>query len=522
MKTNWVRALASGLILSSMMAGCGDDATTPPATDAGAVDSGAVDSGAVDSGAVDSGAVDAGRADSGPTDAGATDAGATDAGPTDAGAADAGRGDAAVAALQTSGGVSRVATTAAPAEGTAIFLRLRTAAGAPPTGATAVSVTGPTGWNGGMPFTFNYPANGNFFGTYPAIAPVNGMYTVSMTVDGAPVTSSFALNTAATPLLDPTGTVTVTNASATGLTGTWAAVPNAVSYRLAVRDTSTTPPTLVGSTRVTATTATLSGLTLDTTRTNYDVEVLAYTTNLAMPDVAEPPSPFNVSFRRVPLTFGGGGGMAVLQSSGGVSQTASTLTPTLGTAVFLRLRTAAGAAPTAPVTVTVTGPGAGTPLGWNGGMPFTTTYPANGAFFGAYPAIAPANGNYTLAATLDGAMVNSNFTIDTAAPPQLAPTASVTLSAITTAGLTATWPAVVGAVSYRLGIRDTSTTPPTLVASTRVATTTASLAGLTLDRTRTTYEAEVLAYTTNLAVTDVSAPPSPFNVSFRRVPVAIP
>lgn len=214
---------------------------------------------------------------------------------------------------------------------------------------------------------------------------------------------------------------------------------------------------------------------------------------------------------------------AALQSSGGVHRTPGTLPlSTQGTAIFMRLRNGAGAPPTAPVTVTVTGPMAGNPLGWNAGAPLTLTYPMGSNFFGAYPAVAPVTGNYTLQATVDGAPVTSNFNLDSSASPALEPSASLTLANVGSAQVDGTWAAVTGAVSYRFAVRDTSTTPPTIVKSVRVTTTTASLTGLTLDTSRTTYDAEVLAYPVDLSPADVATPPAPFNVSFRRVAVTFP
>ncbi len=143
----------------------------------------------------------------------------------------------------------------------------------------------------------------SFFGAYPSPAPVNGNYVLTATVDGAPVTTNFNLDSSAAPTLDPSASLTLSNISATQLDGSWAAVTGAVSYRFAVRDTSTTPPTIVKSVRVTTTTASLTGLTLDTTRTTYDAEVLAYPVDLSPADVATPPPVFNVSFRRTDVVF---------------------------------------------------------------------------------------------------------------------------------------------------------------------------------------------------------------------------
>jgi len=215
-------------------------------------------------------------------------------------------------------------------------------------------------------------------------------------------------------------------------------------------------------------------------------------------------------------------GMVVFQSSGGVHRTPGTVLSTQGTAIFMRLRTAAGTPPAAPVTVTVTRPMSGSPLGWNGGMPLTLTYPMGGYFFGAYPAVAPASGNYVLAATVDGAAASTNFNLDTGAPPALEPSGSLTLSNVSPTQVDGAWQAVTGAVSYRFAVRDTSTSPPTIVRSVRVTATSASLTMLTLDRARTTYDAEVLAYPVDLSPADVTTPPPAFNVSFRRVAVVFP
>ena len=148
-----------------------------------------------------------------------------------------------------------------------------------------------------------YPMGANFFGAYPGPAPVNGNYTLQAMVDGAPVTSNFNLDPAAAPALEPSAAVTLSNASTTQVDGSWTAVTSAVSYRFAVRDTSTTPPTIVKSVRVTATTASVTALTLDRSRTTYDAEVLAYPVDLSPADVATPPAPFNVSFRRTAGVF---------------------------------------------------------------------------------------------------------------------------------------------------------------------------------------------------------------------------
>lgn len=215
-------------------------------------------------------------------------------------------------------------------------------------------------------------------------------------------------------------------------------------------------------------------------------------------------------------------GMGVFQSSGGIHRTPGVPLATQGTAIFMRLRATAGTPPAAPVMVTVTGPMSGSPLGWNAGMPLTLTYPMGGNFFGAYPGVSPMSGNYVLAATLDGAPVSTNFNLDTSAPPTLEPSASLTLSNVSTAQVDGTWQAVTGAVSYRFAVRDTSTSPPTILRSVRVTTTSASLTMLTLDRSRTTYDAEVLAYPVDLSPADVTTPPPAFNVSFRRVAVVFP
>ncbi len=106
MKTIWMRSMF--IAVTALAVACGQETSTPAATDSGVTDSavsdsGGADSGATDGGATDSGATDSGATDSGATDSGATDSGgqsdasATDAGTTDAGTADAGTADAGTA-----------------------------------------------------------------------------------------------------------------------------------------------------------------------------------------------------------------------------------------------------------------------------------------------------------------------------------------------------------------------------------------------------------------------------------------
>jgi hypothetical protein len=144
------------------------------------------------------------------------------------------------------------------------------------------SLTGPTGWNNNTPSTVNVTAGDvatNSVVRYGIlfISPVSGNYQMSVTYDNETfVSQSVAVDITAAALSRPV--ITITEASTTSVSATWTSVPEAQVYYLrAVNNADGTSDKF--SSFTTTTGATISGLTLDTTKNpsvfvyafNYDV-----------------------------------------------------------------------------------------------------------------------------------------------------------------------------------------------------------------------------------------------------------
>jgi Bacterial Ig-like domain (group 2) len=113
--------------------------------------------------------------------------------------------------------------------GTAIFLRFRKANGAAPSANVPVSVTGPSDWNSANTLTLNTAAGWtNWWFSRLSLLAKSGNYTANATIDGEAYSSSFSID--ATQTLASPASVTVSNISTTGATGTWSTVTGAAGY----------------------------------------------------------------------------------------------------------------------------------------------------------------------------------------------------------------------------------------------------------------------------------------------------
>jgi hypothetical protein len=184
------------------------------------------------------------------------------------------------------------------------LIRFRSASAdaiAPGTDVTVV-ITGPSSWNAGKSFSSG-PwkfGTGGFSGWSPTViqsAVVSGAYQASTTVNGATYTSSFTVDAAQlqerVTNIAQTGTATAGSVSAS-----WTAATGAANYRFNIGDVSG----FKKDSFTTATTATVSGLTLNTTIQNsIYVGAMNFKFDAGLNVVA--PTQFNLSYAAKVITF---------------------------------------------------------------------------------------------------------------------------------------------------------------------------------------------------------------------------
>jgi Bacterial Ig-like domain (group 2) len=189
---------------------------------------------------------------------------------------------------------------------TASYFRFKKADGKGPTSSINLSLKGPSGWNGDAAlalnnYGFGTPYHAWYYGDPVA---VTGSYTLSTTIDGVKYSSSFNID--ANDSLPVLTGLTPSAATASGVTGTWAAVAGGSIYRMSIQDWS-------GSTAVeldqriwgTSTTATITGITMNTANP-YGLVVSAFSMNPGDATLATTgvlPSKFNVTRNRANIVF---------------------------------------------------------------------------------------------------------------------------------------------------------------------------------------------------------------------------
>jgi|GEM_PF-4954715 len=120
--------------------------------------------------------------------------------------------------------------------GTALMFRFRNADGTGSSDASvSLSLSGPTGWNGGKGITLSRSLDGKSNDLLRAadISPVAGAYTLSTTVGGAAYSASFNL-TDPTQTISGPATLTLSSATANSVTAVWPAVTGATRYAFEV------------------------------------------------------------------------------------------------------------------------------------------------------------------------------------------------------------------------------------------------------------------------------------------------
>jgi Bacterial Ig-like domain (group 2) len=165
-----------------------------------------------------------------------------------------------------------------------------------------VEITGPSAWNAGKKFTsgvFKFGTGG--FSTWtPTVvqsAVVSGTYQASTTINGVTYTSSFTVD--ATQLQERVTNIAQTGtATASSVSASWAAATGAANYRFNIGDTNG----FKNDTFTTSTTATASGLTLNTTIQNsIYVGAMNFKFDAGLNVVA--PAQFNLSYASKAITF---------------------------------------------------------------------------------------------------------------------------------------------------------------------------------------------------------------------------
>jgi Bacterial Ig-like domain (group 2) len=184
------------------------------------------------------------------------------------------------------------------------LIRFRSASAdaiAPGTDVTVV-ITGPSTWNAGKSFSSG-PwkfGTGGFSGWSPTViqsAVVSGTYQASTTINGVTYTSSFTVDAmqlqARVTNIAQTGTATANSVSAS-----WTAATGAAHYRFNVGDTNG----FKNDTFTTSTTATASGLTLNTAIQNsIYIGAMNFKFDAGLNVVA--PAQFNMSYAAKAITF---------------------------------------------------------------------------------------------------------------------------------------------------------------------------------------------------------------------------
>lgn len=204
--------------------------------------------------------------------------------------------------LEITGG-TRVSATDTKVQ-TAFLARYRKADGSRPATST-FSITGPAGWNSGAAYDpkFGAGCTGAIVTTWRSasnITPVSGTYQATAVVDGDTFTATFSID--ASPTL-PNPSLSITSASASSVSGAWAAVSGAGNYYLNIYNaTDQTGLSQVNYGK--ELNATLSGLTLDKAKT-YNLQLFALSADFT--NICEPtyvlPAAFNVSFDFKPIAL---------------------------------------------------------------------------------------------------------------------------------------------------------------------------------------------------------------------------
>ncbi len=181
--------------------------------------------------------------------------------------------------------------------GTVVLYRLRLKAGETIPAGTVLSssVNGPTGWNSNIPSvaTCSIGATAlNAKGCFGlrVIGTVTGNYQMSLTYNNESFASqSVAVDTTTAPLGRPV--ITITAASVTDVSANWTSVPEAQGYFMrALNNTGATSDKY--SPWLTTTSATITGLTLDTTK-NPSVFIYAYNFDTTNSNIATMTFPSN-------------------------------------------------------------------------------------------------------------------------------------------------------------------------------------------------------------------------------------
>jgi Bacterial Ig-like domain (group 2) len=188
---------------------------------------------------------------------------------------------------------------------TTYLMRVRKADSSRPKTVTA-SITGPTGWNGGVAYTptLGFGCAGSEIATtsngFTRIPPLTGAYQATLTVDGETFPASFNIDTSQTL---PNPSLTFSNASASSITGLWGTVTGAKTYVLNIynlTDNISTPNVVTGDL-----TATLTGLTIDPVKQNLNLQLHVLSADLT--NICElnyvMPDKYNVSMDFKKITF---------------------------------------------------------------------------------------------------------------------------------------------------------------------------------------------------------------------------
>ncbi len=196
--------------------------------------------------------------------------------------------------------------------GTAFALRYTGLDGLAPGSALPVSVTGPNGWNGGVPLNLSYPAAKTGFWATSQAAPIAGSYTITIGSGATALSNTVTIDPTST--LGPAQNVSLTNYSTSSVTATWGSpstYPPGTSPSIFGELVDKTSNLIVGAPTPSAS---WGGLSLDPTHDNeLRVTTLSGDPGLSYYALARP---FNVSRTSVPidftpsvtkLSFGGGG-----------------------------------------------------------------------------------------------------------------------------------------------------------------------------------------------------------------------
>jgi hypothetical protein len=391
------------------------------------------------------------------------------------------------------------------AKGLVVLATLRDSAGNGPSAPWTLSITGP---GLGAPITVSYddgsPASYMTW-WWENCSPVSGVYTATATNGGTTLAYQFSLSS--------TSDLTQPALNKTSNTISWSEIAGAGSYYYRVTD---------GTGNDVITPGYLSADPLQTTYSfdlpyladgSYLVEVYAQTTdrialqNDAAPSPALAPQE-NMSLGAIDLVQGGGyslsaeGGVlyegqypAGVDNYGLVIWTSILTAPTDSTSV--------STPPAGDWTITVNGPNI------SNSAPITFTYPRTDSQYAYWDfGTVPAPGTYTVTATpaAGGAPLSQTFTIP--APTEQLPVSTVTASATTGGGATASWTAVTGANSYYVNVWTDVNGVYTEIAGNWVASTAATIPNGTLTN-GVSYDVYVTACQLDMTDTTTVPPSAP-------------